>query len=197
VDIRLASLAPNTPPAWGPSNENSRKRAPGPMTTRGDRLVCSRNPGSNYETGYNAPRGNRPQCRRRGNSLANVSSRCGSAAGRWGTMKALRLPTRASPVTYLVRFRGPRDSSSVRARRCPALPGRVEVPPRARIIVHPAIPNCRRTFTWTRVGPLRFPDDPSCASAPFQDPGRTDAPSPIAVASDAAPAVGKAKAPAC
>ena len=30
----------------------------------------------------------------------------------------LRLPTCAPPVTYLVRFRGPRDSSSLRARRC-------------------------------------------------------------------------------
>jgi hypothetical protein len=35
-----------------------------------------------------------------------------------GTMKALRLPAPASPVTYLVRFRGPRASSSVRARCC-------------------------------------------------------------------------------
>ena len=32
--------------------------------------------------------------------------------------EALRLPIHASPVTYLFRFRGPRDSSSVRARRC-------------------------------------------------------------------------------
>ena len=31
-------------------------------------------------------------------------------------MKALRLPAHASPVTYLFRFRGPRDSSAVRAR---------------------------------------------------------------------------------
>ena len=30
---------------------------------------------------------------------------------------------------------------------------------------------------------LRFPGDPSCAFAPFQDPGRTDSPSPIAVLS--------------
>jgi len=58
-------------------------------------------------------------------------------------------------------------------------PGQVEVPPQAKIIVQPVISNCRRTFPWTRVGHLRFPDDPSCASAPFQDPGRTDAPSPI------------------
>src|SRR6516165_9867947 len=111
-------------------------------------------------------------------------------------MRALRLPTHASPVTYLFRFQGPRDSSSVRARRCQRSRA-VEVPPQAKIIVQPVISNCRRTFTWTRVGPLRFPDDPSCASAPFQDPGRTDAPSPIMVASSAAPAVEKAKAPAC
>ena len=32
------------------------------------------------------------------------------------TMKALRLPIHASPVTYLLRFRGPRDSSLLRAR---------------------------------------------------------------------------------
>src|SRR6516165_7777492 len=76
-------------------------------------------------------------------------------------------------------------------------PERMEVPPQAKIIVQPVISNCRRTFAWTRVGPLRFPGDPSCASAPFQDPGRTYAPSPITVASSAAPAVGKAKAPAC
>src|SRR5215510_11320330 len=34
------------------------------------------------------------------------------------TMKALRPPLAASPVTYLVRFRCPRDSSAVRARCC-------------------------------------------------------------------------------
>jgi hypothetical protein len=32
-------------------------------------------------------------------------------------------------------------------------------------------------------GSLRFPGDPSCASAPFQDPGRTDDPLPIPVSS--------------
>src|SRR5215467_2736420 len=73
---------------------------------------------------------------------------------------------------------------------------RMEAPIRARIIVQPAI-HGRLALAWTRVGSLRFPGDPSCAFAPFQDPGRTDAPSPLAVASGAAPAVGKAKAPAC
>src|SRR6266566_2638644 len=38
-------------PAWGSSNRNSTKRAPGPMTARGDSLGCSRNPGSNYYAG--------------------------------------------------------------------------------------------------------------------------------------------------
>jgi hypothetical protein len=39
-------------------------------------------------------------------------------------------------------------------------------------------PLYRHALAWTRVGPLRFPDDPSCAFASFQDPGRTDNPSP-------------------
>ena len=33
-------------------------------------------------------------------------------------------------------------------------------------------------FTWTRVGSLRSPGDPSCAFAPLLDPGRTDVPLP-------------------
>jgi hypothetical protein len=100
------------------------------------------------------------------------------------------------PGQLFVSLPGPTRSSSVRVRRYQrsrAAGG----PPQAKIFVQPVISTCRRTFTWTRVGPLRFPDDPSCASAPFQDPGRTDAPSPITVASGAAPAVTKAKAPAC
>jgi hypothetical protein len=40
---------------------------------------------------------------------------------------------------------------------------------------------CRCAPAWTRVGSLRFPGDPSCASAPVYDPGRTDDPSPMAV----------------
>jgi hypothetical protein len=95
-------------------------------------------------------------------------------------MRALRLPTRASPVTYLLCFRGPRDSSSVRARRCQ----------RSRAGGGPASdqdhcstgdPPCRCALAWTRVGSLRFPGDPSCAFAPVYDPGRTDDPSPMAV----------------
>src|ERR1700751_1465564 len=33
-------------------------------------------------------------------------------------------------------------------------------------------------FTWTPIGSLRFPDDPSCTFAPLLDPGRTDVPLP-------------------
>ena len=54
-------------------------------------------------------------------------------------MRALRLPTHASPVAYLFRFRCPRDPSLVCARCCQrsrADGGSV----RARIIVQPAIP---------------------------------------------------------
>jgi hypothetical protein len=54
-------------------------------------------------------------------------------------MRALRLPTRAFPVTYLVRFRGPRDSSSF-VLAVASAPRAVEVSPRARIIVQPVIP---------------------------------------------------------
>src|SRR5215813_2322748 len=56
------------------------------------------------------------------------------------------------PAHLSLRFRGPRDSFSVRARPCRCAPA------------------------WTRVGSLRFPGDPSCAFAPVYDPGRTDAP---------------------
>jgi len=54
-------------------------------------------------------------------------------------MKALRLPAHASPVTYFVRFQGPRDPSCFVLADTSA-PGRMEVPRRARIFVQPAIP---------------------------------------------------------
>ena len=54
------------------------------------------------------------------------------------TMRALRPPLSASPVAYLFRFRCPRDSSSLRARRCQRS-RTVKDPPRARIICQPAI----------------------------------------------------------
>ena len=50
--------------------------------------------------------------------LSSIGSRRDQFSDVISTMRALRLPTHASPVTYLFRFRGPCDSSSVRARRC-------------------------------------------------------------------------------
>jgi hypothetical protein len=63
-------------------------------------------------------------------------------------MKALRLPACVFPVTYLFRFRNPRDPSLVRARFSSA-PGRVEDPIRTRAIVQPAahLPACSRVDT--------------------------------------------------
>lgn len=43
----------------------------------------------------------------------------------------------------------------------------------------PVLPVVRRSLAWTCVGSHRFPDDPSRALAQVQDPGRTDAPSPL------------------
>ena len=81
-------------------------------------------------------------------SLSSIGSRRDQFPDVVSTMRALRLPTHASPVTYLFRFRGPRDSSSVRARRCR----------RSRADGGPATgqdpcsagdPICRRALTWT------------------------------------------------
>ena len=89
-------------------------------------------------------------------------------------MKALRLPTRVSAVTYFVRFRRPRDPpifvSAV------ALLEELEVPSRPGRWV-PVARSAGR-FTWTPVGYLRSPGDPSCAFAPLLDPGRTNVPLP-------------------
>ena len=80
--------------------------------------------------------------------LSSIGSRRDQFSDVISTMRALRLPTHASPVTYLFRFRGPRDSSSVRARRCQ----------RSRADGGPATgqdpcsagdPICRRALTWT------------------------------------------------
>jgi hypothetical protein len=44
-------------------------------------------------------------------------------------------------------------------------------------------PTFRLARAWTQMGPLRSSGDPSCASAPFPDPGRIDVPSPFSVTS--------------
>jgi hypothetical protein len=40
-------------------------------------------------------------------------------------------------------------------------------------------PTFRLARAWTQMGPLRSSGDPSCASAPFHDPGRIDVSSPF------------------
>jgi hypothetical protein len=94
-------------------------------------------------------------------------------------MKALRLPTCVSTVTYFVRFRRPRDppifvfASPNLAQRSWWNGGFLQA--RALGCRSPVVP---AHFTWTPVGSLRYPGDPSCASAPLLDPGRTNVPSP-------------------
>ena len=103
-------------------------------------------------------------------------------------VKALRLPTRVSMVTYwfastahailLVRVR-------LRAS------GRSKVPPGPGPLIVPASLSFRLARAWTRMGSLRSSGDPSCASAPFQDPGRTNVSSPLAVTSMLPPLCGR------
>ena len=93
-----------------------------------------------------------------------------------GFMKVLRLPAHAIPVTYLFRFRAPHDSSAVRV-RFDSAPESVEDRPGPGQLFS-RLPTCRHALAWTPAGSHRFPGDPSHASAPVQDPGRTDDPSP-------------------
>ena len=83
----------------------------------------------------------------------------------------------------------PTRSSSVRVRL--GAPGRSEVSFQARALLCAGHPNLRLARAWTRMGSLRSSGDPSCAFAPFQDPGRTDVPSPLAVTSMLPPLSGQ------
>ncbi len=89
-------------------------------------------------------------------------------------MKVLRLPTCASTVAYLLHFRRPRDP--------PVFVSAVALLKGGRPPSGPSswVPAARRSgyFTWTPMGSLRSPGDPSCAFAPLLDPGRTDVPLP-------------------
>jgi len=58
-----------------------------------------------------------------------------------------------------------------------------------RLVIRP--PKLPALNTWTRMGSLRSSGDPSCASAPFQDPGRADAPLPVADTSMLPPLSGR------
>ena len=133
----------------------------------------------------------RQWCSSRGASLPSFGSWRAQFPVLGGTMKALRPPTRVSTVAYLFRFRSPR----VPPCSCIAvalLQGRRSLPSQG--LCSAGGPCSRLAHTWTRMGSLRSSGDPSCAFAPFQDPGRTDVPSPPHGHVDAAPAMRTAKA---
>src|SRR5262249_11405093 len=79
ADAGLPSSPPDAPPAWGSHARNSRDRAPGPLTARGDRLRCSRIPGSNYGTGLTHQAKTDLYAGDAGAVYSTVSSRCRSA----------------------------------------------------------------------------------------------------------------------
>src|SRR5262245_66490947 len=83
----------------------------GQCTARGDRLRCSRDPGSNYPTGLTAPKTNRPQCRQRRRSLPQRFIRCRSATpvGNYPELEAYlaTLPRLGTPIVLTAGQRGP------------------------------------------------------------------------------------------
>jgi hypothetical protein len=96
-------------------------------------------------------------------------------------MKALRLPARASAVTYWFRSGGPRFTSpfvpaSLRSRwqEDSIEPG---------FLVQPVNPLAGALLRGRKTGPLRFAGDPSHAFARLHDPGRTDQASPLTASS--------------
>src|SRR6202162_3689498 len=106
-------------------------------------------------------------------------------------LRCYDFPTRI-PGHLFVSLPGSTLPSSVRVSQL-ALPEGRRVPSGPGSLFNPR-PDCPFALTWTGSGPPRFPGDPSCASAPFYDPGRTDDPSPIDGSVDAAPALPTAKA---
>ena len=86
------------------------------------------------------------------------------------------------PGHLFVSLPGPTRSLSASCSPLPALPGGWRLRS-GQDHCSAGGPICRLALAWTRVGPLRFSGDPSCAFAPVQDPGRTDVPSPMTVSS--------------
>jgi hypothetical protein len=118
----------------------------------------------------------------RGAPLPSAGSRRARFPDFAGTMRALRLPARASPLPYFVRSRGPRAPPFIRARR--GAPGMREGrSPGLEHTYGPAFPILRLSRPWTRAGSHRFPGDPSRAFALILDPGRAGETSPMAVPS--------------
>ena len=80
------------------------------------------------------------------------------------------------------RSRSPRVPPSFVSRRSAALPeDRRSLPGQGLLLVPATL--APAPCAWTRMGSLRSSGDPSCASAAFQDPGRTDVSSPLSVTS--------------
>ena len=98
-----------------------------------------------------------------------------------GTMKALRLPARASPVAYWFRFRSPRGSSSVRVSPLPALPRGWRCDPGQDLCsAGDPLPPCSSLDVS---GTSQVPRQSFPCLCPVQDPGRIAGPSPITVSS--------------
>ena len=94
------------------------------------------------------------------------------------------------PGRLLVRSHSPRDPPVFVLARALPEGRRSLLRARALFCRLPLAPAAR---VWTRVGFLRSSDDPSCAFAPFQDPGRPTSPRLCGYV-DAAPAIRTAKA---
>ena len=110
----------------------------------------------------------------RGASLSSFGSRRAQFPAVIGTMKALRLPTRASAVAYWFAS----AAHAILLHSCsPWRSRKIGGPFQARALVMPEAPTLRLARAWTRMGSLRSSGDPSRAFAPFHDPGRNDVPS--------------------
>jgi len=91
------------------------------------------------------------------------------------TMKALRLPIRVSTVTYGF---APAAHAILHHSCSPWRSREIGGFSQARVFCSDRPPLLRFARAWTRMGSLRSSGNPSCAFAPFQDPGRTDVSSP-------------------
>jgi hypothetical protein len=116
-----------------------------------------------------------------GASLSSIGSRRARFPDFTGTMKALRLPARANLVPYGFGCR-PHALPPVFVFAIALLPS-VEGSRQAWDDWSAGRPVFRHLRPWARTGSLRFPDDPSPASALLQDPGRAGKTSPLAVLS--------------
>src|SRR5882762_1631898 len=108
-------------------------------------------------------------------SLSSFGSRRARFPALSGTMKALRLPIRLSPVAH---WFAPEAHPIPPASCSPQRSRKVGGPFQARALGD-RLPVSPASLVWTRMGSLRSSGDPSRAFAPLQDPGRTNVPSPL------------------